>query len=136
MKQNLRRHLPGTFQTREIGEGAWRLSRSGPDSAVVYLRGVESEAGNALRVTAVQDLDVEWSASEPLLTLTCASGRRTIRARSAIVHEPLSDLYETLPLAKFDAKARRFWHRVFRLVRIPGGRHLLSLLARSTRGGR
>jgi hypothetical protein len=136
MKQNLRRNLPGTFLPREIGQGAWRLSRSDAGPADVFLRGVESEAGDALRVQAVQDLDIEWSASESLLTLTCAAGRCTIRARSAIVHEPLADLYETLPLAKFDEKAGRFWHRVFRLVRIPGGRHLLGLLARRTRGGR
>jgi len=35
------------------------------------------------------------------------------------------------PLASIDADARRFWHRVFRLVRIPGGRYLLKLLTRS-----
>jgi hypothetical protein len=136
MNQNLRCNLPGTFLAREIGEGAWRLSRSGPDSADVFLRGVEPQAGDVLRVTAVQDLDIEWSAAESLLTLTSTAGRRTIKARSAIVHEPLGDLYESLPLAAFDERARRFWRRVFRLVRIPGGRHLLGWLARSTRGGR
>jgi hypothetical protein len=44
------------------------------------------------------------------------------------VHEPLQDLYEGLPLASIDADARRFWRRVFRLVRLPGGRYLLRLL--------
>jgi hypothetical protein len=38
-----------------------------------------------------------------------------------------------LPLVSFDDKARRFWRRVFRLVRIPGGRHLLGVLARRNR---
>jgi hypothetical protein len=136
MKQNMRRNLPGTFLARQMGEGAWRLSRFEPESADVFLRGVESGAGDVLRVPAVQDLDIEWTASESVLTLTSAARRRTIRARSAIVHEPLGHLYETLPLAKFDEKARRFWQRIFRLVRIPGGRHLLGLLARHTRSGR
>ena len=54
-------------------------------------------------------------------------------ATSAIVHEPLGHLYESLPLVKFDAKARRFWRRVFRLVRIPGGRYLLKFLARTSK---
>jgi hypothetical protein len=40
-------------------------------------------------------------------------------------------LYESLPLVSIDANARRFWRRVFRLVRIPGGRFLLKLLTRS-----
>jgi hypothetical protein len=36
-------------------------------------------------------------------------------------------------LADFDARARRFWRRVFVLVRIPGGRRLLGMLARASR---
>jgi hypothetical protein len=38
-----------------------------------------------------------------------------------------------LPLASIDADARRFWRRVFRLVRIPGGRYLLKVLTRARR---
>ena len=30
--------------------------------------------------------------------------------------------------SSIDADARRFWRRVFRLVRIPGGRYLLKVL--------
>jgi hypothetical protein len=41
----------------------------------------------------------------------------------------LPKLYEALPLARFDAKARRFWGRVFWLVRMPGGRSLLKYFA-------
>ena len=44
------------------------------------------------------------------------------------------ELTEPDPLAGLDEKARRFWRRVFRLVRIPGGRHLLGVLARRSRG--
>jgi hypothetical protein len=46
----------------------------------------------------------------------------------------LGHLYESLPLVSIDADARRFWRRVFRLVRIPGGRFLLKILRPS--GGR
>jgi hypothetical protein len=63
------------------------------------------------------------------------SGERAVSvcAASAIVHEPLERLYESLPLASIDADARRFWRRVFRLVRIPGGRYLLKVLTRARR---
>ncbi|HMH88482.1 MAG TPA: hypothetical protein VK523_07555, partial [Steroidobacteraceae bacterium] len=68
--------------------------------------------------------------------LTFMSGDRvaTVEAASAIVHEPLEHLYESLPLVSIDADARRFWRRVFRLVRLPGGRFLLRILRPS--GGR
>jgi hypothetical protein len=33
-------------------------------------------------------------------------------------------------LAEFDAGARVFWKRVFRLLRIPGGRYLLGWITR------
>ncbi len=68
-----------------------------------------------------------------MLTMTSAEQPRTVRAQSVIVHEPLARLYEALPLVTLDAKARRFWRRVFRLVRIPGGRYLLGALARLPR---
>ena len=68
------------------------------------------------------------------LTLTSASRRRTLHAQSVIVHEPLMRLYETLPLVSLDEKAKRFWRRVFFLVRVPGGRYLLRILARRSRG--
>ena len=67
------------------------------------------------------------------MTLTSAQRSVVAAAQSAIVHEPLPHLYETLPLVRFDAKARRFWRRVFRLMRIPGGRHLIGALARRSR---
>jgi len=59
-----------------------------------------------------------------------------LKTRNAIIHEPLTRLYEGLPLASFDPAARRFWRRVFRLVRIPGGRHLLRFIARRSRDSR
>ncbi len=133
MKPRMRRNLPGTFLTRNLGEGAWRLSRSETAPIDVFLRGTEPGAADALRPRVVRDVDIEWRAETVVLTMTSAEQPRTVRAQSLIVHEPLARLYEALPLVTLDAKARRFWRRVFRLVRIPGGRYLLGALARLPR---
>jgi hypothetical protein len=133
MNPKMRCHLPGTFLTRDLSGGAWRLSRSAPRPVDVILRGAESGAAEVFRTLKVSDIDIDWGAEAAVLTLTAAERRRSIRTQSAIVHEPLPRLYEALPLVSFDDAARRFWRRVFRLVRIPGGRHLLGVLARRTR---
>lgn len=133
MKPKMRRNLPGTFLTRELKAGAWRLSRSEPAPIDVLLLGAESGAADAFRSPTVSDIDIEWHAATVVLTMTSAGRRRSVKTQSAIVHEPLAHLYEALPLVSLDARARRFWRRVFRLVRIPGGRYLLGLMARRTR---
>jgi len=132
MKPKMRRNFPGTFLTQNLGEGAWRLSRSEAAPVDVFLRGVES-AAEALRSPWVRDVGIEWREDAVVLTMTSAEQPRIIHAQSAIVHEPLARLYEALPLARLDAKARRFWRRVFRLVRVPGGRYLLGALAHRSR---
>ena len=71
-----------------------------------------------------------------LVTLITDAGPHLLRARVAVAHEPLARLYDTLPLMSFDSQARRFWRRVFFLVRIPGGRRLLGLVARRAGGAR
>ena len=136
MKPKMRRNLPGTFITRDLGEGAWRLSRGEAAPIDVFLRGTESSAAEVLRSPFVRDIDIEWCAETVVLTMTSAEQLRTVEAQSAIVHEPLARLYAALPLVSLDAKARRFWRRVFRLVRIPGGRYLLGVLAHRTRDRR
>jgi len=134
MKPKMRRHLPGTFLTQALDGGLWRLSRVEPSLADVFLRGTDPGAPEVFRSSAISDIDIEWRAGSVELTLTAAARRRTLHAQSVIVHEPLARLYESLPLASLDEKARRFWRRVFLLVRIPGGRHLLRILARGSRG--
>jgi hypothetical protein len=133
MKPKMRRNLPGTFLTQELKAGAWRLSRSEPAPIDVLLLGAESGAADAFRSPNVSDIDIEWHAATVVLTMTSAGRRRSVKTQSAIVHEPLTHLYETLPLVGLDAAARRFWRRVFRLVRIPGGRYLLGVMARRRR---
>jgi len=133
MKPKMRRNLPGTFLTRRLGDGAWRLSSSEPEPIDVFLRGADPGDAEAFRPSVVGDIDIEWRTETVVLTLTSAEQLRTVRAQSVIVHEPLARLYEALPLVTLDAKARRFWRRVFRLVRIPGGRYLLGALSRLPR---
>jgi hypothetical protein len=136
MKPKMRRKLPGIFLTRELGQDAWQLSRGEAASIDVFLRGAESGAAETLRSPSVRDIEIEWRAETVVLTMTSAEQTRTVKAQSAIVHEPLARLYEALPLASLDAQARRFWRRVFRLVRIPGGRYLLGVLARRSQDRR
>jgi hypothetical protein len=136
MKPKMRRYLPGTFAARNLGAGAWRLSRGDAVPLDIFLRGAEPGAADALRPPSVRDIDIEWHAETAVLTLTSAGQSRTITVHSAIVHEPLARLYEALPLVSLDPKARRFWRRVFLLVRIPGGRRLLGALARLPRNRR
>jgi hypothetical protein len=136
MRANVRRKLPGILMTHDLGDGTWRLSRGGSTPLEVLLRGADFRAADTLRPSGVSDVDIEWRAGNVVLTGTSAGRRNSISVQSAIVHEPLGRLYEALPLVSLDEKARRFWRRVFWLARIPGGRHLLGVLARHTRGGR
>jgi hypothetical protein len=134
MKPKMRSNLPGTFLARNLGESAWRLSRSEPKPIDVFVLGADLPAAESFRALNVRDIDIEWRAEAVWLTMISNGRLTTVKVQSAIVHEPLPHLYAVLPLAGLDEKARRFWRRVFRLVRIPGGRHLLGVLARRSRG--
>ncbi len=99
----------------------------------MLLRDTERGAQRSFGTGPLVDLGIEWHAEKALLTFMSDERVASVEAASAIVHEPLEHLYERLPLVSIDADARRFWRRVFRLVRIPGGRYLLKALARSRR---
>jgi hypothetical protein len=88
-----------------------------------------------MRSATPRAISVDWLKDGALVTLISDAGPHLLRARFAVAHEPLARLYEKLPLMSFDSPARRFWRRVFFLVRIPGGRRLLGLVARRA-GGR
>ncbi len=134
MKPKMRRNLSGAFAAREMPQGVWRLTQGEPSGIDVYLRG--AAPGAADLGGAICDVVIEWRDGVVALNVTARGRPLTLEARSAIVHEPLPRLYDALPLAGFDERARRFWRRVFFLVRIPGGRLLLRLLARRTRDTR
>jgi hypothetical protein len=133
MSVKFRRNFSGAFQPRPQGDGAWRLSRRAPHEIEVFLRDAEHGAAQAFGAAPIVDLGIEWHAENVSLTFMSGERAGSVSAASAIVHEPLERLYESLPLVSIDADARRFWRRVFRLVRIPGGRYVLRVLMRLRR---
>ena len=133
MSPKLRRNFSGAFLPQDLGNGAWQLSRAAPHETMVFLRDTQRDAQRSFGTGPLVDLGIEWHAEKVLLTFMSEQRVASVEAASAIVHEPLEHLYERLPLVSIDADARRFWRRVFRLVRIPGGRYLLKALARSRR---
>jgi hypothetical protein len=131
MPPKLRRNFSGAFLPQDRGNGTWQLSRPAPHEINVFLRNAEHSAQRSFAMGPVLDLGIEWHDEKVLLTFMSGERVASVEAVSAIVHEPLERLYERLPMVNIDADARRFWRRVFRLVRIPGGRYLLKVLARS-----
>ena len=125
-----RRNFSGSFEARNRGNGAWHLSRGAPHEIDVFLRGAQQDAAQIFGSVPLEGLCIEWQGKTALLSFTAGSGAGTVEAASVVVHEPLQSLYDGLPLATMDADARRFWRRVFRVVRFPGGRYLLRLLSR------
>ena len=130
----MRCNLPGTFLKRNLGQGRWRLSRGEPEPVEVLVLGADPPTGETSPALEVSDIDIEWRADSVWLRFVSEGRSIAVQAQGAIVHEPLPRLYAALPLARLEEPGRRFWRRVFRLVRIPGGRYLLGFLARRTRG--
>jgi len=133
MSLKLRRNFSGAFQPKIVGDGAWQLLRRAPHEIDVFLRDAEHGAAQAFGAAPIVDLCIVWEAENVSLTFMSGERAASVGAASAIVHEPLERLYESLPLPSIDADARRFWRRVFRFVRIPGGRHVLKVLTRARR---
>lgn len=130
------RSVNGRFTGHDLGSGAWRLSTDIPGGPEIHLAGVVTEAAETLGRAGADVVEIDWRPDGVLLTLISAGTDRSVRARHAVIHEPVARLYEDLPLERFDEAARRFWTRIFRLVRIPGGRQLLRLIARRARAAR
>src|ERR1700690_4325640 len=126
----MERTLTGNFRGVDLGAGAWRLTTGIPGGGEVYLGGTDAAAGSVLSAASPSVVIITWDAAGALVTLKSAEAIRTVKAKTAILHEPLARLYEGLPLVTLDDRARSFWRRVFWLVRIPGGRRLLRLISR------
>jgi hypothetical protein len=129
-----RRSVNGRFTAGNLGSGVWRLSTDTSGGPEIYLLGVEADGAAMLSRSDLGPVEIDWRPDGVFVTLAPAPPDRLVRARHAVVHEPLARLYEGLPLERFDEAARRFWARIFRLVRIPGGPRLLKLFARRARG--
>jgi hypothetical protein len=133
MKRNMRCQLSGEFLARDLDSSEWRLSQSGPNPTELRLRDADAEGAAAFRRGPIRDIAIEWRDGVAMLEFMSEGRSMTMTARSAIVHRPLPALYGALPLASYDEAARGFWRRIFRLVRLPGGRYLLGLVARRRR---
>jgi hypothetical protein len=136
MSKNVERTITASLTARELAAGVWQLSSAAAGGIDIILRGTDSEARAALQGISASKAVLVWQRNGALVTLTAAGGTRQIRARTAIVHEPRAQLYDGLPLVRLDDAGRRFWRRVFWLVRIPGGRRLLGLVARRSAGAK
>jgi hypothetical protein len=132
MAIEMRRNFSGALSVCASKDGTWRIGRGDQSGMQIIVIGADASRVPACG-TALHDLDIEWHGQSALVTMITASAKAKVQARTAIVHEPIPALHAALPLADFDARARRFWRRVFVLVRIPGGRHLLGMLARASR---
>ncbi len=135
MQASKSRTLAGRFAIHELGSGVWHMATGEGDGPDIYLVGADSEAARTARDANISGVALEWRDRDVLVTLTLLDGPKVVQARAALIHEPFGRLYQSLPLAQFDGAARRFWRRVFALVRIPGGRHLLKFMARRRRLG-
>jgi len=125
--------FPGPFLARPLSPGLWLLARTQPPALEILVRGVELDAAQTFSLANCDELRLDWQEPGVVLRLIAARQNSDIQARSAMVHEPRPQLYEGLKLAEFDAATKRFWRRIFRIVRIPGGRYLLRILARRGR---
>ena len=129
-----RQCVAGPFSATKLHSGLWQLTAEVPDGARVYVHGAGPEASKLLAEMRITALEFEWLAESVLVRATGTGGVRHFKSESVVVHEPAMRLYDSLPLASFDAAAQRFWKRVFCLIRIPGGRLLLGAIARRRRG--
>lgn len=109
-----------------------RWSLRGAAGTLILLQGAMIDARESRR--RVQRVAITWLADGGAeVELSGGGGTLALRVAGVIVHQPLPDLYAGLPLATYDERTRRFWQRVFRLARLPGGGFLLKFLARRTR---
>lgn len=130
MHSKMRRNFTGSFSAQRVGGTLWRLTQTQPANIEVYLRGAESRAALVLGAHHLYEVGIEWHDGRVLLTFSTNGRIESLSAADIVVHEPVPAVLRALPLADYDARARRFWGRVFWLVRLPGGRGLLGWLAR------
>ena len=118
--------MSAPFDIEDCGNGLWCLRRRQPRVVAVYLRGFAPPAQLA-QCTAMR---IDWpDGSDVVVSIVLPSQIVTTRAAAAFAHEPRDELYGALALPAFGPAAQRFWRTIFAVVRLPGGRLLLSWLA-------
>jgi hypothetical protein len=130
MNATTRLRLAAPLDLQRCGDDLWCLRADATPGSRVYLRGFTPPAG----FSGCTGVTVEWPvAGGSRVTLELPAGPVGITATSAFVHTSREGLYAILPLARFDARARAFWRRVFLLVRLPGAGWLLRWIAAKSR---
>jgi len=134
----VQRSFSGSFRVDRPTPGWWRVRNTQSPHQIAWLRNLRTTTGEApVEQSLPETFDVlrlEWDAANPV-TVVLGEGatERLLTADSMQLQEPDRGLYDGLPLARFTPDARRFWQRIFWLVRLPGGRTLLRLVARFRR---
>jgi hypothetical protein len=127
------RTIAGPFTLQDLGGGAWLLTGAAPAAVEIFLRFAQPPPEQFANAMTAEALGLTWRHDGADLKLSGSFGAARFEVRTAIVHEAKPQLYANLPLAEFDPPARRFWTRIFRVMRFPGGRHVLRFLARPRR---
>jgi hypothetical protein len=129
----MQRRFSGEFVIAEPVPGTWLIGNLRVPKQTIIVRGVQTP--RAAVPDLPTDLSLSWAPDGTVVLNLADAGRSVaVSCATASSQEPDETLYRVLPLAQFTADRQRFWRRVFRLVRIPGGRFLLGLIARR-RGG-
>jgi len=97
----------------------------------LHLTGIHSVSD--MQDRPIERVDIAWRNDAVAVVVSGNGWTQTLTVRNASVHEAKPSLYGNLPLVQFDRKARRFWRRIFLLMRLPGGRSLLKRIARRPR---
>ncbi len=128
MKSSEPRTIAGPFTVQDLGHGAWLLTSVAPAAAEIYMQLAHAAAAQLANAPSAATLGLAWRPDGAEVTLAGTFGVRRLDVRTAIVHESRNQLYRSLPVADFDLHARRFWTRIFRVMRFPGGRYLLRFM--------
>lgn len=125
--------FPAPFDAAQCGGGLWRVRPAEAPPVTVWLRG-DGPPADIARCTA---LTIAWPPGGGLVvTVSGPDGETQVPTTAAFIHEELEGLYTALPLAHPEPGQARFWRRVFRVIRVPGGRFVLAWLARRASRGR
>jgi hypothetical protein len=128
----MQRSFSGEFVITELHLGTWQIDNRIAPYDKILVRGVQLPR-SAVPVLPTAVSLVWTTGARVALTLADAAQSVTVACSTALSHETAPALYRVLPLAEYTSERQRFWGRVFWLVRLPGGRLLLRLIAKLER---
>jgi len=132
----MERRFSGSFRIDRPNAMWWRVRNTRSPHQVAWLRHVRNADLGLPREFQVLRLQSQAPGSVVVVLSDDegdCDGACTLTADRVLLHEPDERLYDALPLERYTPDARRFWQRVFWLVRLPGGGVLLRFVARRRR---